>query len=164
MLGEQTNTQHHWYEHTILGHAHFATGDLDQAQVDYERALAARSRLLHVRRVYDTIAGLARVSQARGDLVQALSYVEEILEHLETGSLDGTIEPCRIYLTCYKVLAASQDPRAEGVLIEAYNQIQDRAGNIADEGQRRSFLEDATFNRQIINEYEQLQRLRKPGG
>jgi predicted ATPase len=156
MLGEHKNLQHHWYEHTILGHAHTALGDLEQAQVEYKRALAVRSKLVDVRRIYDTLAGLARVSLAREELAQALSYVEEILEYLETGSLDGTIEPYRIYLTCYQVLSANQDPRADEILQDAYNLLQERAGNIADESQRRSFFENVAANREIVNEYEKM--------
>ena len=98
-------------------------------------------------------------SLARGDLTQALSHVEEILAHLETASLDGTLEPYRIYLTCYQVLSANQDPRADEILADAYNLILERAENIADESQRRLFLENVVVNREIIKEYDKMSKL-----
>jgi hypothetical protein len=108
------------------------------------------------RRKYDTFAGLARLDLARGDPVEALSWVEKILSHLETDNLDGTLEPYRIYLTCYHVLRANKDPRANPILTEAYNLIQERAKNISDESLRILFLENVAVNREIISECEKL--------
>jgi hypothetical protein len=67
--------------------------------------------------VVEPLAGLTRVALAQKDRAQALAYVQEILIYLESHpTLDGTREPLRIFLTCYRVLRASNDPRAENVL------------------------------------------------
>jgi len=154
MLGEYEYWDYHWLGHTLSGHAYTALGNLDKAQYEYEKALALRSSMMWLRGIYDTLAGLARLSLARGERTQALSHVEEILTHLETGNLDGALEPYRIYLTCYQVLSANQDPRARETLADAYNLLQERAENIANESLRRSFLENVAVNREIISEYE----------
>jgi hypothetical protein len=51
---------------------------------------------------------------------------------------------------------ANQEPRAREILADAYNLLQERAENIADESLRRSFLENVAVNREIISEYEKL--------
>nr|NIV38839.1 hypothetical protein [Anaerolineae bacterium] len=44
----------------------------------------------------------------------------EILKHLQDRGLEGTFEPFRIYLTCYQVLRANRDPRAQEILHQAH--------------------------------------------
>jgi hypothetical protein len=103
----------------------------------------------------ESLAGLARVSLAQGDAsqAQALAQVEEILSYLETGTLDGTEEPFRIYLTCYRVLRASQDPRARTVLNTAHRLLGERTAKISDEELRRSFLDNVAVHREIVSEF-----------
>ena len=90
---------------------------------------------------------------AQGDLEEAQARVEEILDYLEAGTPYGTLEPGRIYLTCYHVLRANGDPRAKDVLEEGYRFLQERAAKISDEGERRSYLENVAANREIIEAY-----------
>ena len=52
----------------------------------------------------------------------------------------------------YRVLRANGDPRAEEVLEEAHNLLQERAAKITDEELRRSFLENVSAHREIISE------------
>jgi len=96
-------------------------------------------------------------------LPQAQAHVQEILGHLESDApattdvpsasghgLDGTEEPARIYLTCYHVLRASQDPRAQDILDTAHGRLQEQASTISDEQVRRSFLENVAAHREIV--------------
>jgi Asp-tRNA(Asn)/Glu-tRNA(Gln) amidotransferase C subunit len=78
----------------------------------------------------ESLAGLARVALVREETAQALTQVEEILSFLEEGSLDGTDEPLRVYLTCIRTLRACHDPRADKVLETAHSLLQERAGKI----------------------------------
>ena len=76
--------------------------------------------------------------------------------------MHGSKEPFRIYLTCYQVLQAVDDPRAEEILETAYEMLQERAAKIEDESLQRSFLENVPINREIIAEYEsQMQESEK---
>ena len=79
--------------------------------------------------------------------------MEGILDHLEHGTLEGTEEPIRVYLTCYRVLAANRDPRAKELLRFAYGLLQKRAAKIGDEAQRRLYLEDVPAHRALVQEY-----------
>ncbi len=86
---------------------------------------------------------------AQGNLAQAQDQVASVLEYLHAG---GSLEkPFRIYLTCYHVMAASQDPRAGEILETAHHLLQEQAAAIPYEEARRSFLEDIPSHRQILS-------------
>jgi tetratricopeptide (TPR) repeat protein len=138
---------------TFLGHALAGLGDLPAAADTYQSVLALRRESGEHNLAMEPLAGLARVSLAQGDLSLAQAQVEEILEHLETGTLDGTIEPFRVYLTCYQVLRANQDPRAGGILDTTHHLLQERAARISDEKMRRSFLENVAAHGEIVSEF-----------
>jgi hypothetical protein len=59
------------------------------------------------------------------------------------------------YLTCYQVLQFNHDPRAPGVLEQAYQKLISTAASISDETSRRSYLENVPWHRQIRSLYEQ---------
>jgi predicted ATPase len=141
------------YALTSDGHALVGLGRLDEAADSYCQALALRRQLREHRMANESLAGLARVALAQGDLDRAQAHVEAILSYLETGTLDGTREPFLVYLTCYRVLHASRDPRAGDVLNTAYRLLQEQAAKIRDEEDRRSFLENVAANREIASEY-----------
>jgi adenylate cyclase len=145
---------------TYLGHALAGLGRLGESAGAYQRALGTRHELGQSPLAAEVQAGLARVSLAQGDTTQALDRVEEILSHLQTGNLYGTDEPIRIYLTCYRVLRANQDPRAEEILETAHDLLQERAAKIDDEKLRRSFLENVTANRELVAEWKDLRDCR----
>ena len=79
----------------------------------------------------EALAGLARVSLAQGGPAQALAHVGRILDHLGSRpELQGMQEPVRIYLTCYRVLQAAGDARAQPVLEGGYWLLQERANRV----------------------------------
>jgi tetratricopeptide (TPR) repeat protein len=148
--------------HALLGLAKSASGDdqrreyLAQAADAYQRALEMRRELDQTSLAVEVTAGLARVSLAEGDLALALARTEEILAFLEAATdtdaghgLEGTTDPFRIYLTCYRVLQSARDPRAEGILATAHSLLQQQAAGIEDEGLRHSFLEGVAAHREI---------------
>ncbi len=150
-LGDRPNQA---YALTRLGMVYTAQGRFSQAAAAYRRALALRLELGCPHIVMETRAGLARLHVLQDDLDQAQAQVEEILSHLQAHTLDGTDEPFRIYLTCYQVLRANQDPRAAEVLSTAYCLLQAQAAKIK-MGRRRSFLEDVGVHREIVATFTQ---------
>jgi len=137
---------------THLGHALAGLGRLAEAAAAYQQALALRRELGELQLALEPLAGLARVSLAQGELSRAKAQVEQIVDHLESGTLDGAEERFRVYLSCYRVLRADQDPRARGVLEAAHSLLQEQAARISDEELRRSFLENVTAHREIVSE------------
>ena len=138
---------------TVLGHALVELGCLEEATVAYRDAQHLWRELGHLGPAMDSLAGLARVSLAQGHPFQAQAQVGEILSYLENNSLEGTDEPFRVYLTCYRVLKANQDSRAQEILTTAYNLLQEHAGNTTDEEMRRSFLENVPAHRELVREW-----------
>ena len=107
------------------------------------------------------MAGLARLCLAQGDLAQAQAHVEEILSYLEhrtLGNVHTLGEPMRVYLTCYRVLRANGDSRAQDILEAAHSLLQEGAARIGDEGERRSFLENVAAHREIVGAYAERKR------
>jgi tetratricopeptide (TPR) repeat protein len=135
------------------GHALHALGDLAQAADAYQQALNMRRAMGEHNLVMESLAGLADVARAQDDPDQALEYVAEILRHLETGTLDGAEEPFRVYLTCYHVLQAHEDPRARDVLTTAHDLLGQRAATIEDEEMRRAYLEEVDVHRELAREF-----------
>ncbi len=139
-----------------IGHALKEMGSLDQARAAYEKAMTVRRDLGQTHLRAEPLAGLARVCLAHRDLEQAQAHVEEILEYLASGgTLEGAIAPFQIYLTCYRVLEASQDPRARETLERAHSLLQEQAANITDETMRRSFLENVAAHRELVEAFRQ---------
>jgi len=129
-------------------------GSLDQARAAYQKAMTLRRDLGQAHLVPEPLAGLARVCLAQADLGRARAHVEEILDHLESGgTLGGAISPFAVYLTCYRVLEASEDDRAPRILEMAHNLLQERAAKIADETMRCSFLENVAAHRQLVDAF-----------
>lgn len=142
---------------TNLGHALLQLRRPREAMDAYQRAVALRCELGVDNLAAESRAGLARVAMTEGDMIQAHAHVQDIWRYLEERGPDGTYEPLRVYLTCYQVLNACQDPRATEMLTNAYNLLQARAANIGDEQARRSFLENVAAHREIVAAYRKLQ-------
>jgi tetratricopeptide (TPR) repeat protein len=157
---------------THLGHALEGLGQWIEAAEAYRQALTLRREFDQPHMAMESLAGLAHVSLAQGELAQAQTQVEEILNYLETNTpstgpsassgqgsghgLEGTEEPFRIYLTCYHVLRANQDPRAQEILVTAHRLLQEQAAKISDEKMRRFFLENVAAHREIVEEMQAL--------
>jgi hypothetical protein len=125
-------------------------GQPAEAASAYRRALALQRELDLLSQAAESQAGLARLALAGGDVPGALALAEEILAYLQAGSLDGADAPARVYLTCYQVLRAAGDGRAQATLQAGYDFVQGRAGRIPDPSARRSFLEAVPHNRDLL--------------
>jgi DNA-binding SARP family transcriptional activator/class 3 adenylate cyclase/tetratricopeptide (TPR) repeat protein len=139
-----------------LGHALGDLARLDEAPEAFQRALDLWRQLGSQNGAMICLAALARISLTQGNLAAAQDHVEEILSYLETGSLNLGYFPLRIYLTCYRVLRANGDPRADDVLQMAHTLLQELAAKISNEGERRSFLENVEEHREIVREYARV--------
>ncbi|MCP4540024.1 MAG: tetratricopeptide repeat protein [Chloroflexi bacterium] len=138
------------YALTNMGHALVGLGRAEEAIDAYQRAVETRREIDQLYLAMEPLAGLSQAYMVQGALSRAQSCVEDILAFLEENTLDGTEEPIRVYLTCYRVLRANQDPRAEVVLNSAYNLLQKRAARIREEEMKRSFLENVAVHSEVL--------------
>jgi predicted ATPase/class 3 adenylate cyclase len=140
---------------TYAGHAHLALGQAQVASNEYRAALELRQALEQPNLSAEPLAGLARLALVENNLPAAQESIATILAHLDSGgTLDGTDEPLRVYLTCFRVLQAAGDGRAREILDTAHRQLQERAEKISDLDVRRNFLENVPYHREILNAWE----------
>ncbi len=142
---------------TNMGHAMVAIGQFDEAVEVYERAVVVRREAGQLNFAIESLAGLANVTELMDDQLSSRVYAEEVLAHLQTTTLDGTIEPFRVYLTCYRVLRNHNDPRARLLLERAYSLLQTHAATITDPAMRQSFLDNVAVHREIVSEFRRYQ-------
>lgn len=133
------------------GEALASLGQPVEAAAAFHKALALAHELALPLLQINPLAGLIQISRDQGDSpAQSLGYVEEMLTLLAQLPLDSLEEPFDVYLTCYQVLVAQGDPRAEPLLREAYTQLQARAALISDEAMRHSFLTRVIAHRELM--------------
>ncbi len=135
---------------THLGHALAGLGQLMEAADACRQALDMHRKFNNPSDLRASLAGLADVALAQGQVEDAIIYVEEILTLMDVNTLAQETEWANETMICVRVLHASRDPRAEGILSAAHTALQEQAARISDENLRRSFLENRPDHREII--------------
>ena len=138
---------------THLGHAQVALNFSQEAIRTYEQALQICLDL-GTHQALETRAGLIHAYLTEQRLEQAQNHTEELLPALADKAPYGMRETFRMYLICYRVLQANQDPRAEQLLTTAHRLLHKRAAKIEDERLRGFFLEKIAAHREIVAEIE----------
>lgn len=140
-----------------LGHAWFGLGQIEKALEAYDESLRLRRQLEQEYLAMGVLAGMARVALAQNDLDSARNYVAQIMSYLDGGgSLDGTWEPLRLYMTCYQVLHTVGDDRAEEALETAHQKLQKWANMIPEAEARRMYLENIPWHRALEEAYHEM--------
>jgi tetratricopeptide (TPR) repeat protein len=94
---------------------------------------------------------LARAWLALGDREKALHYIHEALEILDLSGGEGPDYPHRDYFRCYQVLQACGRPDdAARALTSAHQLLMERVAKISDPHLRRLFLDNISFNREML--------------
>jgi predicted ATPase/class 3 adenylate cyclase len=144
---------------TYQGHALLALNRAADAEAAYRLALDIRGEMDQPVLAAEPGAGLARAALERGDLPAAQAHITPILARVESGgTLDGTDEPLRVYLTCYFVLRAVRDARSGTILDMARTMLLERSGAIKNETIRLAFLQDIPYHREILKAWEMHQK------
>ncbi len=141
-----------------LGHALRQLGQLEEAASVYRRALDLKRDLKYFPTSLDALASLAKICLLQGDQTQAQLYADEVLNQLNTSSIEGVDDPFRVYLNCYEILQASQDSRASEILATAYTLLYEQVAKIHEEDLRRSFLENVPAHRELMTVWRNTQR------
>jgi tetratricopeptide (TPR) repeat protein len=134
----------------LLGHALHGLGELPAALLAYQRVAELDQALSFAHLRAETATDLARVALAQGDIAQAMERVAAILPGLDRGTLAGLEEPALAYLTCYRVLRAAGDTRADGALAAGHAFLEERAAQFVDEEQRSRFLSNLPAHRALL--------------
>jgi class 3 adenylate cyclase/tetratricopeptide (TPR) repeat protein len=123
-----------------LGHTLINLGDIPGAAEAYQQAFTTRQELGQEHRAIEALAGMAQAAYLLGSVDIALERVNMILNYLESKSPDGFDEPIRVYLICHRILQHMQDSRAQYVIQQANRFLNERAGKVSNEEERRIYL------------------------
>jgi hypothetical protein len=139
----------------LLGHAAAGLQDHPAAATAYEGAATLFDAIgYRFSAAAEARAGLAALALHQGDPAQALALVTEFLPHLLAGDeVIGVDEPFYTYLTCYQVLAANGDSRAQAILDHGYTRLTTCADHIPDPALRHSFLHNVPIHRALQEAY-----------
>jgi adenylate cyclase len=151
-IAEKIGNKH--FQNTAMAnraHVLIKLNRLDEAKVDYQNSLKMNIELENLTGELDALAGLTEISQAEGNLQQALDYVEQILEKFDPIQVRYPEARSKILLDCYHALKANHDARCKSVLHKAYMLLMDQADKYEDEEHRRSFMENVQVNNQIYS-------------
>jgi len=138
----------------LLGHTLSAPEEQSEALESYQGALDIYQALGRPQNACEALAGLANLALTQGDLMRANELVAEILNLLETNSLDGSNNPLQVYLTCYRVLCAAQDARAAELLNAGYELLQARAARTGSPSLKGLYLENFPAHRELCAAWE----------
>ena len=124
---------------------------LAEAEAAFRRALAIRTEISPDSGLpMDDLAGLSRVALLASDAPAALAYAEEVLAWVDAHGTAGLELPGLAYLICYQALYAAGDGRAEAILQKGRDYVLQSARS-ADDAQRRMFLEQVPWNRDLLS-------------
>ena len=133
-----------------LGHAYLSNGLFVDAQLAFERSLTLRQELDQPALATEPIAGLIHVALKTENRVVAMAWAEKLLSYLAAGgSLEGTEEPLRIYLSCLRILEKEGDLRFADVLKTAMTLLNEQVSRIEDAIARRRYIDNVPWRRAI---------------
>jgi tetratricopeptide (TPR) repeat protein len=141
----------------LIGHAQAGLQQSPPAFAAYTQSVALLTAVGKAAQAVEASAGLAAIALGQGDRALALQQVEELLPVLAESPTAGVDEPFRVYLTCYRVLAANHDPRAIILLQRGHDLLQQYASQIQDHALRCSFLENVVIHRDLVAAYHECQ-------
>jgi len=137
------------------GHIKLGLNQPLEAERAFRESLEIRGELEQEALQAESMAGLSRALLEQGNLAAAQDYVEKVVAYISRDkNLSGAWEPLRIYWICYQVFQAAKDPRKDGLLKEALNNLQNRATKIPDKTARERFLTNVPWHREIMAEWE----------
>ena len=148
---------------TFLGHAYLGVNELDSAKDSYRQAFDIREKLEQTSLGTEPLAGLAHTAYLANDIETAKKHAQTILDHLNSGgTLEGTEEPTRIYLSLYQILKAVNDTRSDEVLDSAYNLLMNQVSLLSDSGSRYMYIHNVPWRHDIVELWEVKYR-KRPG-
>lgn len=141
-----------------LGWAAYHQNDLSQAEAAFKLAIDTYNEVGQDFMAVEPYAGMARVALSRQNIPEALRWVENILSQLDEAQkgddfdqvISGLMNCMDVYLTCFDVLETANDPRAAGVLNQAYQLLMEFASRAGDEILRQSYLNAIPSHERIL--------------
>jgi tetratricopeptide (TPR) repeat protein len=133
-----------------LGDALHDLGRYEEAHAAYTAALALGRERQTPQPVAVALIGIAHCRLAQGARADAQAAIDEVLRGPDMLTLGSLWEPLRIAEICYRVLRASADARADGLLHAAAALLERQADAITDPARRHMFRQQVATHRAIL--------------
>lgn len=146
-LGARTSAA---LSHSRIGQDLFGLERYVEAAVALEEAVAIQTTLQQTVWAIESRAGLAVTYLALGRTAEALALVEALLPTLNDEDLRGAREPFRVCWNCFRVLAAAGDPRAQVILAQSCQDLEQQAATIVDKRLQHAFLHNIPSHRELL--------------
>ncbi|MBN2145765.1 MAG: tetratricopeptide repeat protein [Anaerolineales bacterium] len=141
-----------WVLHTA-GRIRMRQGDYGKALEYYNTSLEHRRAIGQTERILATLADLALLHLAQGDLPAAQQAAAEMGELL--GPADPQRDSLSACMACYRThLAAGEPALASAMLERAYQSLQYMLGKIQSPAMRQSYAERIALHREILAEHQ----------
>lgn len=146
-IGARSEAGYAWF---FLGRSLELLGLVGEARQAYQHSLEIRRELRQANLMVDSQAGLARTHLTLGDRRQAMELSRSVIETIQSGALSDLSQPVEACLACYWILLPDQPDLARKILLYGHEFILKVAGEVQDEGLRKSFLERVTENIELL--------------
>jgi hypothetical protein len=108
----------------------------------------------------DILVGLAQVALRQNKIDQAVAYMKEVLNWIDSQGIISLDNPFWVCLKSHHVLTAATQTIptaaewAEAILNLAYKTLQEQAASLSGDKVRRNFLENISIHAEIIAAWE----------
>jgi len=138
-----------------LGYALLARGDLAQAAQTFQQAQDSWHTTGRLKQARWASAGLAAARFQQGNGTQATTLIAPLVPSLLAQVPQGE-EIYEMYLTCYVILTANGDRRADQLLTTAYTRLQQTASKLTDRHLLQCFWQVPAY-RKIRDLWQQME-------
>jgi len=122
------------------GYAALATGSPAEADRSFRAAEESLAGIEVEVLTREARVGRAAVALALDERAGAVRLVDTAVDHLDKAGLEGSARTSEILWTCWQVLRAVEDPRADDVLTRGQALLREAAARIGDEAMAAAFL------------------------
>lgn len=144
-----------WY---ALGNIAIETQDWENGELAYENAIRLYEEMALPHYVVESKSGLVCAYLAQQKSTEIPQLLSEILAYLDAGGRVSSVEePVRVYLTCYQALEALGDSKADDLLQQAYDLINQQLARLPDQQTRRGYVDNIPFHRAVMVAWQKRQ-------
>jgi len=144
---------------TFLGRIHIHQKDYVQAIDTLNEGIQAWQTQSGLE--FDTQIGMLTTYKAlahhnKGDIAEAQSLIQQVLDYIDAEGLHGFDEPAAIYVIAHTIFQQDDPARAEQLVKTGHTHLQEIAAQFVDADQKALYLQHIPGNRQLVALYNQI--------
>ncbi|MEZ4863090.1 MAG: hypothetical protein R3C14_17350 [Caldilineaceae bacterium] len=133
----------------IQGQLQRSAGNWAAARTAYTAAYAVSQQTNLISEWLPIQAQLAALHLTEGETVAALAAIEPVLANFAEVQWSVAQRPQELLLIAYHILCAAQDPRAQAILHQAWQLVQEHVATIDDPRLRHTYRTNVPVNREL---------------